>query len=74
MNEKHCYLCNGKSEVLFKFDTGKKGVFNLMQCLDCGFLRIDPIPDQVIIDRLYKDKAMSRAQLDKEVFSKSLTC
>ncbi len=71
MNEEQCYLCSGKTEVLYNFRPGKKVPFKLLKCRDCRFLRIDPIPDQATIDKLYKGQVMSDTLLDKEVFSSS---
>lgn len=71
MNNKQCYLCKGKTEVLYNFNRRKKGSYKLLKCQSCSFLRINPIPDQSILDKLYKNQAMPKAQLENEVFSSS---
>ena len=68
MKEESCYLCSAKTEVLYKFRKNKH-LYSLLMCKDCGFLRINPVPDQKIIDGLYKDQVIPKAKLEKEVFS-----
>jgi len=69
MIQEPCYICNGKTEILYEFHTKKQVKYKLLVCRDCSFLRINPIPDQKTIDGLYKNQHMPKAQLDKEVFS-----
>lgn len=69
MNQKQCYLCKGKTEVLYNFNRRKKGSYKLLKCRSCSFLRINPIPDQGIIDNLYKSRPLPKDQLENEVFS-----
>ena len=68
MKEEPCYLCSGKTDVLYNFRKNKN-LYSLLECLECNFLRINPVPDQKIIDGLYRDLAISEAKLEKEVFS-----
>jgi len=71
MIKEQCYICKGKTEVLYEFNTRKNDLYNLLVCQDCCFLRINPIPDQNIIDGLYKNRSMPESKLEKEVFSSS---
>ncbi|MGI9534622.1 MAG: class I SAM-dependent methyltransferase, partial [Thermodesulfobacteriota bacterium] len=41
----------------------------MVECEICGFLRIDPIPDQDIINSLYTENSVSEQRLEYEVFS-----
>ena len=68
MNEEPCYLCSEKTEVLYKFRKNKN-LYSLLECSNCRFLRINPVPDQKVIDGLYKDLDIPEAKLEKEVFS-----
>jgi len=72
MTKEKCYICSGKTKVLYEFYTRKDDLYCLMLCQDCSFLRIHPIPDQTIIDRLYKNRFISKSKLEKEVFRSSL--
>jgi len=71
MIKEKCYICSGKTKVLYEFHTRKDDLYYLMLCQDCSFSRIHPIPDQNVIDRLYKKKPKSKTKYENEVFSSS---
>lgn len=71
MIKEQCYICRGKTKVLYEFQKSKDILYYLLVCQECSFLRIYPIPDQNIIDRLYKNLSIPESKLENEVFSSS---
>lgn len=69
MKNENCYLCNGNTGILYYFPKGKTGIYHLLRCTECGFIRISPVPEQKIINNLYAKNGMSEKQMENEVFS-----
>ena len=63
-------LENLKIEVIeYEFPDTKAGSYNMLKCRSCGFLRIDPVPSQKVLNSLYMENNFSGKQLEHEVFS-----
>ena len=67
-----CYLCKRDTAVLHSFNKAKSGAYDLLECSECGFLRIDPLPETITINNLYSDIVESESKLEYEVFSSKL--
>jgi len=67
-----CYLCNNTTEIEYEFPDTKAGSYNMLKCRNCGFLRIDPVPSQKVLNSLYVENRFSDKRLEYEVFSSPL--
>lgn len=62
----NCYLCDGTSWEYYSFP---KSVYSIVKCESCGFLRVNPLPNDSTIKDLYSGDHNSDNDLSYEVFS-----
>ncbi|MFA4871782.1 MAG: class I SAM-dependent methyltransferase [Patescibacteria group bacterium] len=49
-----CPLCRGKAKLYFDYHKIGKGNYKLLQCLSCGLVYTDPIPDENFLNDFYQ--------------------
>lgn len=63
--DKICFIC-GDQRIA---KTGKVGIYNLEECVQCGLQFLDPVPDETNVAKIYLDyyKAWNLIKFEKEI-------
>ena len=72
MKSENCYICKGNTNILYSVTNRKSKTFDLVRCDECGLVRINPIPEQQEVNKLYAGIPITEKYMDNEVYSSPL--